>query len=247
MSPTYPIVIAHRGYSAKYPENTMVAFQAALDAEVEMIELDVTLSRDRSLVVIHDDTLDRTTSGRGEVSRYSLGELRALDAGSWFDSRFADEQIPTFEGVLDLVKGRTRVNIEIKSSAYEDHHPVDAVGIRVAELVRKKKMQGDVIISSFQWQILEDVGRIREAPSIGLLSKDRVDRAAVAECRRFNAFSWNQNQRKCEPEGVAMMHEAGVYVFAYTVNSIERFHELAAMGVDGVFSDDPVLLRSATL
>jgi len=243
--PAIPIVIAHRGYSVKYPENTMAAFQAALDAGVEMIELDVALSRDRFPVVIHDDTLDRTTNGRGEVSRRDLVELRTLDAGSWFHTRFTGERIPALEEALDLVKGRARVNIEIKSSAYEDHHPVDAVGIQVVELVREKKMQQDAIISSFEWQVLEDVRRIRGAPSIGLLSRAGADRAAVAECRKRHAFSWNQNQRRCEPEGVAMMKEAGICVFAYTVNTIERFEALAAMGVDGVFSDDPVLLRSA--
>ncbi|MEE8399897.1 MAG: glycerophosphodiester phosphodiesterase family protein [Desulfobacterales bacterium] len=200
---------------------------------------------DRSLVVIHDDTLDRTTNGRGAVSQYDLGDLLALDAGSWFHPRFSGETIPTLEAVLDRAKGRTRVNIEIKESAYEDHHPADAVGIQVVDLVRKKRMQEDVIISSFNWKILEDVGRISGAPPIALLSKRPADRAAVAECQRLKAFSWNQNQRKCEPDGVAMMHEAGFQVFAYTVNSVVRFQELAAMGVDGMFSDDPVLLRSA--
>lgn len=239
-----PLVIAHRGYSAKYPENTMAAFQGALDANADMIELDVAFSKDRSLVVIHDDTVDRTTNGSGAVNCHNLDDLLALDAGGWFHPRFSDESIPTLEAVLDLTKGRIRVNIEIKSSAYEDHHPADAIGMQVVELVREKEMLADVIISSFGRQILKDVRRVREAPSVALLSKTAADRAAVAECRRLNAFSWNQNQRKCEPGGVAMMHEAGIHVFAYTVNSVSRFRELAAMGIDGVFSDDPVLLRS---
>jgi len=135
----YPLIIAHRGYSEKYPENTLVAFQSALDGNADMIELDITLSRDREIAVIHDDTLERTTNGSGEVADYGLNELKALDAGSWFDERFSGERIPTLEEVFDLVKGRTWINIEIKVSAYEPHFPMDAIERQVVELVQQKK------------------------------------------------------------------------------------------------------------
>ena len=98
-----PVLIAHRGYNTRYPENTLAAFEAALKSGAEMIELDITLSRDRNMVVIHDDTLDRTSNGEGAVSDCSLRELKELDAGSWFDIKFAGEKIPTLLQVLEHV------------------------------------------------------------------------------------------------------------------------------------------------
>jgi glycerophosphoryl diester phosphodiesterase len=91
-----PLFIAHRGCSARYPENTLAAFKGAIDAGAQMIELDVCLSKDRHLVVIHDKTVDRTTNGSGAVKMLTLAQLRQLDAGSWFDPRFNAERLPTW-------------------------------------------------------------------------------------------------------------------------------------------------------
>ena len=100
-----PWVVAHRGYRGSYPENTLVAFEAAIRANTDMIELDVSLTRDRIPVVIHDNTLDRTTNGSGPVSEHTLAELKELDAGSWFSTKFSGEAIPTLEELLMSVKG----------------------------------------------------------------------------------------------------------------------------------------------
>lgn len=239
----YPVVIAHRGYSEKYPENTMGAFQAALDAKADMIELDVTLTRDRQIVVIHDDKLDRTTNGKGRVGDYPLKKLKTLDAGKWFDRRFSDERIPTLEDALDLANGRICVNIEIKSSAYEPHHPEDAIEKQVIELIQQKKMLDGVIISSFEWRFLKNIRRISEVPIISLLSDKSVGSKAIEYCQRLKAFSWHQNQKYIDSDLVAKMHNMGIRVFAYTVNSVKRSKQLLDMGVDGIFTNDPVLLR----
>ncbi len=116
MAPRRPLVIAHRGDTAAAPENTLAAFAAAIDAGADGIELDVHPSRDGALVVHHDHYLDRTTSGAGLVSDHTLGELRALDAGAWFDAKFAGESIPTLEEVLRLAAGRVRLEIELKGT-----------------------------------------------------------------------------------------------------------------------------------
>ena len=91
---TRPLLIGHRGYPARYPENTLASFEGAMQAGCDMIELDVTLTKDRKVVVIHDDTLDRTTTGKGPVRGHALAEIKRLDAGSWFDARFAAERVP---------------------------------------------------------------------------------------------------------------------------------------------------------
>ena len=109
-----PLLIGHRGYPARYPENTLAAFTGAMDAGCDMIELDVTLTRDRRVVVIHDDTLDRTTNGSGSVRDRTVEEIRRLDAGSWFDPRFAAERVPLLDEVIALTAGRCMLNIEIK-------------------------------------------------------------------------------------------------------------------------------------
>lgn len=112
----FPLPIAHRGFRAKYPENTQAAFRGALQIQAGMVELDVAMSRDRALVVIHDDTLERTTNGFGRVKDHTLAELKQLDAGSWFSPHFSEERIPTLRQVLELCRDKTLVNIEIKES-----------------------------------------------------------------------------------------------------------------------------------
>ena len=117
-----PWIIAHRGFQKNYPENTLIAFQAAMDAGVQMIELDVSLSRDRKPIVIHDATLARTTNGHGPVHDYTLEELKQLDAGSWYHPDFAGQRLPELAEVLELVDGRVITNIEIKSKFCDSGH-----------------------------------------------------------------------------------------------------------------------------
>ncbi len=121
-----PLFVGHRGYPARFPENTLASFEGAMQAGCDMIELDVTLTRDRQMVVIRDDTLDRTTSGRGAVRAHTLAAITRLDAGSWFDSRFASERVPELWEVIQLTVGRCMVNLEIKTSAFEADYPAVA-------------------------------------------------------------------------------------------------------------------------
>src|SRR4029450_1089796 len=109
-----PLVIAHRGASSYAPENTLAAFDLAIRMGVSDLELDIHAASDGHLVVIHDDTVDRTTNGFGPVTSHTLATLAALDAGSWFHPKFAGERIPTFEDVLERYKGRAHIHTEIK-------------------------------------------------------------------------------------------------------------------------------------
>ncbi|MEE8523355.1 MAG: glycerophosphodiester phosphodiesterase family protein, partial [Thermoanaerobaculia bacterium] len=144
-----PRVIAHRGFSGVAPENTLVAIRKAIDVGADMAEIDVLLSRDRHVVVIHDDTLDRTTDGKGPVEDLSLEELRRLDAGSWFSAEFAGERMPTLAEVLDLVRGRILLNVEIKSEAVTREIEGGIVD-RVLRLIAEREMGDQVILSSFE-------------------------------------------------------------------------------------------------
>jgi len=236
-----PLIIAHRGYRAQYPENTLVAFQAAIDAGADMIELDVLLSKDRKIVVIHDESLDRTTDGQGAVSDYTLSELKALDAGIWFDSRFKGERLPTLGEVLDIVNERIPMNIEIKKSAYEPHHPPDAIEKQIVDLVARKNAVENVLISSFEWLVLERFAAMKESPAIALLSSYREEDIPLELCEKLGAFSWHPSALALKQEHVRKMHEAGLLVLPYHVDTPEDMARMMEMDVDGLIVDDPRL------
>jgi glycerophosphoryl diester phosphodiesterase len=243
---TRPLIIAHRGYRARYPENTLVSFEAALDAGAQMIELDVMLSRDRKVVVIHDATVDRTTNGRGPVNTYTIEELKVLDAGSWFQPGFAGEKIPRLEEVLDYMGERTMINIEIKASAYEAHQPADAIEGQVVDLVRRNNIQASVLISSFEWKFLDHIVTMEDAPAVALLSRNPADRDNVELCTTLKAFSWHPNCRELRCEQVKTMHESGIHVFPYNVDTLEEYQKVMEMEVDGVITSDTLMIRESS-
>jgi len=232
-------IIGHRGYAAKYPENTLAAFEAAIGAGAVMIELDVTLSRDRKVVVIHDATLDRTTDGKGAVADFTLAELKQLDAGSWFDEQFADQQIPELSEVLDLVNGRAYVNIEIKSDAYEPGHPTDAIEKQVVDLLKQKNLLDSCMISSFEANILVQIAYMRNTPATAFISEIPADKNTVDMCSRLKVFSWHPDHRIVTSNQVDQMHAAGIKVFPWTVDLPDDFARMREMQVDGVITNDP--------
>jgi len=236
-----PWVIAHRGYSQNFPENTLAAVQAALTAGVPMIEIDVMFSRDRRLVVIHDAALERTTNGRGAVHDFTMEALKQLDAGSWFGSKYAEERLPELSEVLDLIDGRARLNIEIKADAYEHHHPPDAIEKQIVELVKQKNLQNSVLISSFEIDILVQIASLEDPPPIALISKTPASKRIVDICSQLKMFSWHPNQLIVTPRQVDRMHAAGLKVFPYNVKTFEDYAKMIDMKVDGVITDDPVL------
>ncbi len=240
---SYPLLIAHRGYRVRYPENTLTSFRAAVDAGVQMIELDVTLSKDRKVVVIHDDTLDRTTDGSGRVCDFSLAQLRQLDAGSWFEPGFAGEQIPTLAEVLDMALPYVTVNIEIKPEAFELNAPADAIEKQVMELVWERSAQNAVLISSFEHRVLERISFFPDPPALGVLTENAGAEEMIPLCRSISAFSWNPDCFCLNRQEISRMHQAGCRVFPYTVNQRKEIEKFLEMGADGVFTDDPLLMR----
>jgi glycerophosphoryl diester phosphodiesterase len=234
-----PLFIAHRGLSARFPENTLAAFKGAVDAGAHMIELDVSLTRDRQLVVIHDDTVDRTTDGSGSVRALTLEEIGRMDGGSWFDPAFEGERLPTLAQVLDAVKGRLLVNIEIKPEAFERHQPADAVERQVVQLVREKNMRDDVLVSSFEWQVLENIYKMEPAIALGLLSDVAADERLHHWHQRVKAFSWHPDYRVLTPDQVKAFHDLGARVFPFSVEGRIDTRAMLAMGVDGLMVDDP--------
>jgi glycerophosphoryl diester phosphodiesterase len=220
---------AHRGASALAPENTMAAFSLAEAIGADGIELDVHLTADGIPVVLHDETVDRTTDGHGPVSGYSLDALRLLDAGSWFHADFSGERLPTLEEVLFWIEGRLRLNIEIKTAA---------AGQAVLDLLAHYP-QVRPLISSFDHGLLSDLRRQAPSVSLGFLSDSRFWRRALQSAVASAAESFHPAQRHTSRPLIRACHQAGLQVYPWTVDAPRRQSSLLRMGVDGFFSNCP--------
>ena len=232
------LVIAHRGLSGRYPENTRIAFARAIDCGADMIELDVTFTKDREIVVIHDDTLDRTTNGSGAVEGQTWEQIRALDAGSWFSPEFAGERIPKLGEVLELARGRITINVEIKREAVTDS---ERGGIEDAciTLIRDLGMSSSVIFSSFDERAVVRCRRMAPEIPAAFLSHHPGEGQPVRTADLARATAFHVNGAELTPEIVREAHEARLPVNVYTVNRIPDYERAMAAGVDGIFTDFP--------
>lgn len=238
-----PLLIGHRGYPAKFPENTLASFEGAMQAGCDMVELDVTITDDRKVVVIHDDTLDRTTNGKGLVGFSTLEEIKRLDAGSWFNPRFSGERVPELSEVIQLTAGRCMLNIEIKESAFEETCPGDSIERQVVGLVKAYGAMDRVIVSSFETRILRRIAAMEAPPAIALISDHAADRAVLKMLLEMKAFSWHPRFKVLTRDQVEMMHAAGLRVFPWTVNTRRDVEKMLVLDVDGLICNDPLVAR----
>ncbi|TYT73368.1 glycerophosphodiester phosphodiesterase [Desulfobotulus mexicanus] len=243
--PDSPLVIAHRGYRAVFPENTLPAFQAAWQAGARMAELDVQWSRDGRLMVHHDTTLDRCSNGSGLLKDHDADFLKALDAGSWFSDKFAGISIPFLREVVATVPEGCWLNVEVKPEAVPDSRHMAKM---VASLISAcAPLKGRLIVSSFNHLFLQHLSRLPLPPLIGVLSqKWQKDEEILELCIKTGAFSWHPDHRTLEKKAVQRMKSEGFSVYPYTVNDKKRAEELLSMGVDGFFSDHVRILASTS-
>lgn len=232
-----PQIFAHRGAKAVAPENTLPAFQKALDMGVAGIELDVHLSKDGRLVVIHDFTVDKTTNGSGPVRNFTAAELARLDAGSHFDARFAGVGVPTLDEVLDLVAGRCRINVEIKSEDREGGNEVEAL----AALLQQRRLYEQVIVSSFNVLTLIKMRYVDPRMALGLLYS--TDLPAHLRRAWFTPILQPQAVHPyfalVDEPLMSWARSQGCAVNTWTVNDSAEAKRLADLGVDVIISDVP--------
>ncbi|CAI6014914.1 glycerophosphodiester phosphodiesterase [Cohnella sp. JJ-181] len=216
--------VAHRGWSGAAPENTMAAFRLALsEPTVYWIELDVHLSKDDIPVVIHDASLKRTTGVKARVRDKTAAELAALDAGGWFHRMYAGEGIPTLAQVLDLTRGRCRLNIELKDGEPDK----DLLARKVCELLKAYDRDEDSIITSFDHALLLSVKRYAPRTRTGLiLDKRPTNIVAVLESLQAQVLSINY--KYVNAALVAQTEAAGIEIMAWTVNEQRELNKLAA-------------------
>jgi len=222
-------VWAHRGASGVAPENTLAAFQEALKQGAHGIELDVHLSSDGIPVVIHDETVDRTTNGRGVVCDMPVGDLRCLDAGCWFDSRFAGEKIPLLSEVLDWAGDRLKLNLEIKAFA---------AGTKILELLPDFP-KAEVVISSFQHRLLRRLRQSHATLPLAFLSDSSLWHLALRQAAQCGAQSWHPRIDRLSRAMLRQAHQRGLLVYPWTVDDPAQIRSLQQHGVDGVFTNFP--------
>jgi glycerophosphoryl diester phosphodiesterase len=235
-----PYFFAHRGASTHAPENTMEAFQLALDQGAKLIEFDVKLSADKNVVVIHDQTVDRTTNGKGKVNRLSLHEIKQLDAGSWFDDRFSGIKIPTLDEVFEILGKKLYMNVELTNYAT----PFDGLVDRVALSVKKYGMEKRVIFSSFYPTNLIRAKRLLPVVPRGQL----VFPGKAGWWQRLwggliDVQANHPYTSDVAGESVAQAHRRRRLIHVWTVNKPEDMRRLCDLGVDGFFTDDPLVAK----
>jgi glycerophosphoryl diester phosphodiesterase len=229
-----PVVIGHRGAAAVAPENTMPSFEAGWAAGARWVEADVQPTADSTLVMLHDDDLDRTTDGSGPVRAQTASSLSRLDAGSWFGPEFAGTPIPRLAQVLEALMGDRRLLLEIKGA--HTHPEIEAIieAIRVAGAAER------VFLESFEIEALRTVRTILPDLPLGLLV-GRIEDDPVRACRELGATAYNPDFTEvlARPTLVADLHAAGVAVMVWTPNDPADWSRLTDIGVDAIITDDP--------
>ncbi len=237
-----PLIIGHRGASAHAPENTIAAFELALQYHADGVELDAKLTKDGHVVVIHDKTVDRTTDGIGEIRKLSLAEIRTLDAGSKFDKRFHNEKIPLLEEVFESIGKKILINIELTNYA----NPSDQLPEKVAELVKKHNMQNSIIFSSFLPKTLLRIRKLLPRTPSGILALPGL---AGAFSRSFIG-EWitpelvHPHFSDVHTGFVRREHHGHRKVNVWTVDTEKDIKNMLLFEVDGIITDDiPLSLK----
>ena len=233
------IVLAHRGYSAKAPENTMAAFELALEVGSGGLELDVHLTKDGEVVIIHDDTVDRTTNGTGRVDSYTMAELKELDAGSWFSPEFAGEKLPTLRQLLDLVKDKDiLLNIETKTAL-----GFEQLNETLASLLDQYDLWERTIISSFNHYSLAHMKDIRLQAKTAILYNAALVNPWVY-AKSIGATVLHPYHKTIIPEIVTAAQQNGMMVNVWTVDKPVDVERMKAAKVNGIITNVPDQVQS---
>jgi glycerophosphoryl diester phosphodiesterase len=233
-----PWIIAHRGASGHAPENTLAAFERAVQLGAGFIETDLHLTRDAQFVAIHDAALERTTNGRGSVRDFTLAELRRLDAGKWFDREYMGQRIPTLDEVLDFARKNDVIfYLEVKyDAAWGMHHSLVAA-------LQKAENAARTIVISFDQTTLAALRRVDPSVMMGFLA-DEPGTDHVKDALELGARQLCPQASLVTQELVERAHGADLQVATWTVDDAEEMRRVIATGVDGIMTNFPDRLRA---
>jgi glycerophosphoryl diester phosphodiesterase len=235
----YPFIFAHRGASSQAPENTLASFNLAVEQGADGIELDVKLSADGHVVVIHDPTTDRTTGEHGRVKDMKLDELRVLDSGGLFSDKYKNEKIPTLEEVFETVGNKTFINVELTNYTTRHDHLVETVCM----LVKRSGLQKRVLFSSFLASNLSKARSYLPNVPTGILALGGVlgawNRSFGLAFGKYDAL--HPNLKDVTQQQIYFVHRLKRRIHVWTVNKEEDMRLLFKWGVDAIFTDHPQL------
>ncbi len=237
-------IIGHRGAAGYLPENTLISIKKSIDLKVDMVEIDVQMSKDGVVIVLHDKDLYRTTDGKGEVGKMDFDEIRKFNAGSRFEGFDGFEPVPSLEEVIQLVSGKAELLIEIKdgNSVYPE------IEKKIVDLIQKHKAHGRCIVQSFRDDVLFRVHQLDSKIHLHKLLVWKMNGLPIQFDTKFNRFgfskygfidSFNIHYKNASPVFVKKAHREGKTVFVWTVNELEDIQKMKDMGVDGIISDFP--------
>ncbi|WP_287825542.1 glycerophosphodiester phosphodiesterase [Clostridium sp.] len=228
--------IAHRGFSGKYPENTMIAFKKAVGAGCDGIENDLHVTKDGVVVICHDETIDRTTTGKGYIKDYTFNELQKFDAGVKFGKEFQGERIPDLDEFLEYVKDKNiLINLELKNNI------IDYIGLeeKVIDKIYEYKLRKNVILSSFNHYSMVRVKRYDGHIKTGLLCSEILYKP-YKYVKLVGADALHPDFRSIISKKIVnSMHERKIMINAYTVNKDEDMKRMIELNIDGIITDYP--------
>lgn len=231
--------IAHRGASGEYPENTRLAFEKAIEAGVDMIELDCQMTRDGHVVIFHDEKLLRTARVRGTLRSKSLAELKNLDIGSWFKPTFKGQRVLTLEEALEIVAGKVGLCLEIKSFS----EPAPGIELKVLFALSHFDYLDRTIISSFDYRCLARVRELAPEALLGVIVGSESREDAIDVARQLGATSIHAQKELVTYDFLRRAWDDGLDVFVWTVNDVRDLETFASLGVQGLISNYPKRLR----
>jgi len=218
------MIMGHRGAAALEPENTLLSIKKAIEIGVDAVEIDVHLSKDKEIIVIHDSTLDRTTNGTGPVSNYTLSELKKYDAGK-------GEIIPTLQDVMDLIDGKIKLVIELKEKGTERF---------VVEQIRRNGLEDNVYVISFWHRLVKNVKEMDGNIKTGVLLVGCPVDTSIAD--QISADALVMKYTFVDAEFVELSHKNSLKVFIWNIDDSDLVKPFADMGIDGIGSNNPGIL-----
>ena len=247
MTINLPKLIGHRGVRDLAPENTLQSIKKAIELNIKWVEIDVKISKDHTPFLLHDSSLERTTTGNGNPLNYKYSELYKLDAGSWFDKKHKNLYPPTLKEILDLCsQKKIGVNIELKPNKGSE----EANAVAIAELIMKHKFDCQYFLSSFDWFSAIKIRELLPESYVGILI-NRFDQKnnftkMLSKCNEHNFFSCGFNITIISDEVIKICKNYGMFITVYSSQNIEKneAEELWNLGVDSIFIDNPTSYKN---
>ncbi len=228
------IVIAHRGASRAAPENTLSAMKKAIEYGADYAECDVFQTKDGEIVLFHDEEMERTTGQEGMIRDYTLAELKELEVGSWFSEEFRGEPIPTLQEVIQLVKGKIKLNIEVKVSGNDPD-----ITEKVVAIIRSESIAKECMVTSFEKPVIEKVKEIAPELTTGFIFDEEYPSDIFEGSWEYVCCKRNI----VDEEFVRKAKQNKKRIFVWTVNYPAEMKKFIALGVDGIITDVPDILK----